>query len=210
MLMRPCKHGSKNQEWAYDEIEGLISIKGGNVCLDAAQYSTDGGEVQTLSCNASIENQLWGMSAENADADASDASPASALLDASISRKKPSAAVPATCDMNRDFTEQRGAWCYKDCPFGEEAAGTRCKTACMGEFPAKSPLMCGRSGTLLAAAFQEMAARTLMAGVSIGTLVPSVGLAAGLQGTLNSLIEMGLGFAHPQCPEFGEESQGLL
>jgi len=122
-----------------------------------------------------------------------------ALLEGAVAGKRPKGAIPSRCEENGDFPNKRGSWCHKDCPFGSEPAGARCKSSCMGLYPIDSPLMCGKSQGTIGAAIAEMATRTLKAGLSTAFLIGSSGL-AGLGGTVKAWVDAGKGFAHPKCP----------
>jgi hypothetical protein len=125
------------------------------------------------------------------------------LLEIAVQRKQPSGAVPALCQKGSDFHEKRGAWCYKDCPVGSEAAGARCKSSCMGAYPISTPLMCGRSPRTVQSAIAEMATRTLKSGLDAHLIIQEAGVAEGLGGTISSLVDAGKGFVHPMCPILG-------
>jgi hypothetical protein len=120
------------------------------------------------------------------------------LLEIAVQRKQPKGAVPARCQKGSDFHEKRGAWCYKDCPVGSEAAGVRCKSSCIGAYPISSPLMCGRSPKTIQSAIAEMVTRTLKSGLDL--IINGAGGAKALGGTISSLVNAGKGFAHPKCP----------
>lgn len=126
------------------------------------------------------------------------------LLETSVNRKRPAGAIPARCDLSSEFKEKRGSWCYRDCPTGMQAAGARCKSSCGGNWPIDSPLMCGRSPGTVALALQEMAVRTLHTGMNAQALFSkqNSNLTHSMSGTIQLLIEMGKGFAHPNCDAF--------
>jgi len=126
-----------------------------------------------------------------------------ALLDTSAVRKRPSGALPPRCVDGSDFREKRGAWCYKECPAGTEASGTRCKSACMGLYPIASPLMCGKSPGTVAAAIRQMLVRAVTSGLTVAGVVRESGWAGSLQGTITSLVNVSMTFVHPKCPTLG-------
>lgn len=192
VLLRTCKDGKIGQDWEYSESDGSIRVKGG-LCLDAAKYDDKAGRLQIYTCDAAKESQQWAVSSN----DEQESSPA--LLDASAGRKKKAIFVMASCDETGAFTDQVGPWCYKGCPVGSEAAGGRCRTTCQGEYPASAPLMCGKSYKSLAAAFQVIAAGTFTMGKTTKAMKSSLGLAGGLSQTIDAMIELGIGAAHPKC-----------
>jgi len=128
-----------------------------------------------------------------------------ALVEAAVSRKKPKGAVAPACSDDSDFSEKKGSWCYKDCPYGSSSAGTRCKSMCMGDYPIASTLMCGKSPGTIGAAIKEMAVKTVRGLFMVASsLSGGSGLAESLPGTISSLKDLGTGFAHPKCPTLGK------
>merc|ERR1719468_462043 len=189
--MQRCRSGSTHQEWIYTSTGQFQNSHG---CLDAMQYSAREGIVQTSPCMDS-KNQQWDMTA------------APALLDRSTAGKRPSGAVPPTCDTLSQFSEKHGSWCYGQCPSGTEPVGGQCKTACVGSFDANSPLMCGKTPGLIVAAIQEMAIRTLAAGLTIHNTISTQGAVAALPSTVQFLVDLGAGFAYPACSTAMAESE---
>jgi len=122
------------------------------------------------------------------------------LLDTSVTWKRPRGAVAPSCVDDSDFSLLRGSWCYKDCSYGSEPSGTRCKSVCMGDYPVDSPLMCGKSPGTVRTALMEMTIRIIRAFFSIKEITEQSGSAGSLQGTIASLVDLGAGFAHPKCP----------
>jgi len=122
------------------------------------------------------------------------------LLDASVAWKRPSGSVAPRCAEDGDFSELRGSWCYKDCPYGLEASGSRCKSLCTGAYPIDSALMCGQSPGTVRAALLEMTIRTVRGFLTAKALIDESGPAGALDGTITTLVDVGAGFAHPQCP----------
>jgi hypothetical protein len=127
-----------------------------------------------------------------------------ALLETAVAWKRPSGAVPSRCEEGSEFHEQRGAWCYKDCPLGSEPAGARCRSSCMGVFSIGSQLMCGKTTGTVQAAISEMATRTWRASLSVAVLTSSAGDASGLSDTISAFVDAGKGFVHPKCPISGK------
>merc|ERR1712051_1080275 len=127
-----------------------------------------------------------------------------ALLETSLMGKKPSDALPASCDDASGFPEKRGSWCLAPCPSGYESTGARCKTLCGAAYPSDSDRMCGKNPGVLAAAAARMVTESIRQLLTIGGLVSSISeggsdVAAGLTGTMQSLIDLGKAFAHPEC-----------
>jgi len=182
--VRTCKPDQEeNQVWEYLTTSGLLQAKAG-ACLSVFPET---GKAFAEQCNAATKNQQWSMAS------------GLSLLDATTKRKREAETVAATCDMSSEFTDQRGPWCYAACPEGMEPAGSRCRTECGGEYPAKSPLMCGKSYQMLGLSIQEMTAQTLKAGYTAASLADTVGVAGKLNFTINSLIDIGVGFTYPNC-----------
>merc|ERR1712039_346782 len=124
-----------------------------------------------------------------------------ALVETSLAKKRPKAALPALCASN---LEKRGSWCYDSCPVGYERIGSRCKSLCGESFPAESPLMCGRNQGELSAAIGQMVVGTVTQAITLSYLVVTLtenGLANAtvLSETMQALIDMGKPFAHPTC-----------
>jgi len=66
--------------------------------------------------------------------------------------------------------------------------------------------MCGKSNHALFLAIQEMTVRTWQSGISPRLIFSVLAGTAynpsyAMNTTINSLIEIGLGFAHPACPQ---------
>lgn len=122
------------------------------------------------------------------------------LLDASTARKRRQSGAAPVCSEDDDFSEQKGSWCYKTCPVGTEPVGARCKSACQGVYPVNSRLMCGKSPGTVRAALLEMTTKSVRTLFSVGQLIQELGFAAALSSTVNSLVNLGAGFAHPSCP----------
>jgi len=123
-------------------------------------------------------------------------------LEHSARAKRPHGALPARCPRSH---EKRGSWCYEVCEAGYEPSGPQCKGTCGGDFPIEAPMMCGTSPGTIQIAITRMVAETIARVVTIGGLVGSMkdkgmSLAAGLTGTMQTLIDMGKPFAHPRCP----------
>merc|ERR1712051_524731 len=126
------------------------------------------------------------------------------LLETSLVPKKPSDALPASCDQASGFPEKRGSWCLAPCPSGYESTGARCKTLCRAAYPSDSDRMCGKNPGALVAAATRIATESIRQLFTIGGLVSSINdggseVAAGLTGTMQSLIDLGKAFAHPEC-----------
>jgi len=126
------------------------------------------------------------------------------LLETSLVQKQPSDALPASCDEASGFPEKRGSWCLAPCPSGYESTGARCKTLCGAAYPSDSDRMCGKNQAVLVAAAARIATETIRQLFTIGGLVSSMNdggseVAAGLTGTMQSLIDLGKAFAHPEC-----------
>lgn len=188
--LRACREGKPEQQWVSSKEEGSIKLKAG-VCLYAANYARQGGSLETYPCDSASKHQQWTMSS---------AEPTS-LLDASVTWKKPAKASIASCDKRSAFNEQRGPWCYKACPAGTDAKGTRCRTKCTGDFPADAALLCGKSYKKLGLAIQDVTARVLKTGNFMAKKFwGSLGEPGSLTHTIDSLTELGLGFMHPTCP----------
>jgi len=127
-----------------------------------------------------------------------------ALLDTSVSAKRPSGAIPAVCSEEGDYSEKQGAWCYKGCPVGMENAGRRCKSACVGAYPVQSPLMCGKQQGAIAGAVMGMVTHGFRSILSVKQVTDSSGDAgAALGSTVSSLVNLGKSFTHPRCPTVG-------
>jgi len=134
---------------------------------------------------------------------------AASLLDTAARRKgkKNKPGVAPSCSDDGEFSEHRGAWCYKDCPAGRRPSGwghTQCRTSCAGDFPVDGPLMCGKSPGTVSAALMEKTVQTIRAILTAKALIESSGFAAALPGTATSLVDLGTSFAHPSCPVSGE------
>lgn len=130
------------------------------------------------------------------------ARPSPALLETTVAWKRPRGALPAICAGS---LVKHGSWCYRGCPSGYVADGTRCKAQCAGGYPIESSQMCGKTQGAISAAIAQMVAGTVRQAITISALIAAmnssgVGLAVGLRGTMQALVDLGTPFAHPACP----------
>merc|ERR1719203_1856776 len=121
------------------------------------------------------------------------------LLETSVRWKKERSGSAPSCDEDSEYPEQKGSWCYKNCPASLEPAWPRrCKTVCEGALPVDSPLgLCGKTPAAVATAAMNMASEAIRAIIDIGKLIDG---SADLSATATSLADAGTGFAHPMCP----------
>lgn len=128
--------------------------------------------------------------------------PRPALLETTVAWKRPRGALPAICAGS---LEKHGGWCYKGCPSGYQADGTRCKARCAGAYPIESSRMCGKTQGAISAAVAQMIAGTVRQALTMSALIAAIssgggGLATNLTGVMQALIDLGRPFAHPACP----------
>jgi hypothetical protein len=115
--------------------------------------------------------------------------------------------VPARCEM--DYPEKHGHFCYASCPGGfqvKENSQQRCLSACVGNYSAESPGMCGRDQGVLMTAIMEMVTVILNSAFSLADNIIQMqerGVNAELlTDTIQIFIDMGKPFANPICPEW--------
>eukprot|EP00929_Paragymnodinium_shiwhaense_P003696 TRINITY_DN1042_c1_g2_i1.p1 TRINITY_DN1042_c1_g2~~TRINITY_DN1042_c1_g2_i1.p1 ORF type:complete len:770 (+),score=130.45 TRINITY_DN1042_c1_g2_i1:76-2385(+) len=115
--------------------------------------------------------------------------------------------VPARCED--DFPEKHGHFCYAQCPGGfqvKDESQSRCLSACIGNFSAESPGMCGRDTGVLTKAILEMVTVILNSAFSLADNIIKMqehGVNAELlTDTIQIFIDMGKPFANPTCPEW--------
>mmetsp|Transcript_81780 Transcript_81780/g.243917 ORF Transcript_81780/g.243917 Transcript_81780/m.243917 type:complete len:627 (-) Transcript_81780:52-1932(-) len=125
-----------------------------------------------------------------------------ALLETTAAWKTPRGALPAVCAGS---LEKHGGWCYGACASGYQADGTRCRAACAGGYPIESSRMCGKTEGSIAAAIAQMVAGTIRQGITVTALIAAmnssgVGMAAGLTGTMQAIVDLARPFVHPACP----------
>jgi len=112
--------------------------------------------------------------------------------------------IPARC--GEDFTDKQGHYCYASCPAGsevKESSQHKCVSACTGDFPAESRLMCGKSTGMLAKAVLEMVTVVLNSAFSVADNIKKMH-EHGVKGelltdTIQTFIDMGRPFANPMC-----------
>jgi len=119
-----------------------------------------------------------------------------ALLDQAIAKKRPQGALPAVC---KGDMEKRGSWCYKACPSGYVASGSRCKAECGSVYPIEDATLCGKQNGDIASAIQQMIIVTAVQLARINMAI-NIGGVEAFTGTATALIEAGKPFAHPTCP----------
>jgi len=203
LRLRTCDRTDKG--WEYVQGAGQIQLEG--KCLSAAE----GGSLQLEACDEHAKGQQWTMSSESpAPVDVAISSSVDGVVQQEKARsiesgegwrfwRRKSIAVAATCKADGDFPEQHGSWCYGACPAGTEGSRTKCRTKCEGEYPSSSPLLCGKSYSVLASAMKEMTSRTLKLKLTKEELSEATNLGGKLNVTISALVDLGRGFAHPKC-----------
>merc|ERR1712232_55233 len=105
------------------------------------------------------------------------------------------------------YKDKKGHWCSKSCPLSYIEYGHQsCQQTCGGAFPAEDwGGICGTSDAEIKLAYSEMAIEVGKGALNfavLSALMAGKGVnIASLVHTANTLIEMGMPFLRPSCPE---------